>query len=286
MGWERTIPFGYRMEQAKLICEESEAETVRRIFEHYLGGESLARIAKSLSEQDVRYHAHSQVWNKNMIKRIIEDGRYLGNEDYPKIVDEDIFLSVRLMKANKVQRVSPCHESIKPLRSKITCAVCGSRMRRHPSRQKKARWICNNDECRQTAIIQDDDLMSEIDGCFTKLTLSPQLLPASALVRPVKGKDLMRLENELTVALNRGAENSEYMKTLIFTLAAERYKALPDMTAVYEMNRLQEQFKEHEIDMDTLINKAIRRILLRRDAGVVVELINGVRISSGEEKSQ
>lgn len=76
------------------------------------------------------------------------------------------------------------------------------------------------------------------------------------------------------------------MKTLIFTLAAERYKALPDMTAVYEMNRLQEQFKEHEIDMDTLINKAIRRILLRRDAGVVVELINGVRISSGEEKSQ
>ena len=286
MGWERKIPFGYRMEQTKLVCEESEAETVRRIFERYLGGESLAQIARSLSGQDVRYHAHSPVWNKNMIKRIIEDGRYLGNEDYPKIVDRDTFLSVRLMKADKVQPVSPCPEAIKPLRDRMSCAVCGARMRRHPSSRRKIRWICANNDCRHTAIIQDEDLIEGVKRCLEKLTLSPQLSEGSAPESMPKGMNILRLENELTAAFNRGTESVAYMKALIFALAAERYSALPDRTAEHEMDTLQVQFNEHEIDMEIFINKAVRRVLLRRGAGVAVELINGVTITNGEEEAK
>jgi len=286
MGWERNIPFGYRMEHTKMICEEREAETVRKIFEHYLGGESLAQIAKWLSGQTVRYHAHTTRWNKNMVKRIIEDGRYLGNGDYPEIVDKDAFLAARLMKADKIQPVSPCPEFIKPLRGRVICSVCGNRMRRHPSSRRKTRWICTNEDCRHTAIIQDEELKKEIDECLAALPL-PLQLPAVLTPKPdPKGKDILRLENELTAAFNRGTESAEYMRTLIFALAAERYSAIPDITAEYEMNKLREELSEHEIDTDALISKAVRRILLHRDAGVALELINGVTITSGEEKAQ
>ena len=286
MGWERKIPFGYRMEQTKIICEEAEAEAIRRIFEYYLEGESMAQIAQTMSGCDVRYHAHTAVWNKNMIKRIIEDDRYLGNEDYPGIIDRKTFLSVRLMREEKAQPASPCPEPLKSLRNKIICPACGARMLRHPSRRKKTRWICANDDCRQTAIIQDEIFMKEIEQCLKKLLLSPELMKAPELQQPIISLDTLRLKNELTAAFNRGTESSEYMKRLIFALAAERYNALADMTAEYEMNKLRRQIEEHEIDMDTLIKKAVRRILLHRSAGVSIELINGVTIASEKEETQ
>lgn len=286
MGWERKIPFGYRMEQTKIVCEEAEVEAIRRIFEYYLEGESMAQIAQAMSGRDVRYHAHTDEWNKNMIKRIIDDDRYLGNEDYPGIIDKEMYNSVRLMREEKARALSPCPNALKTLRSRIKCPICGERMLRHPNRRKKTRWICTNNDCRHTAIIQDEILMKEIEQCLKRLALSPQLLNVPKLQQPAPSMDTLRLENELTAAFNRGVESVEYMKKLIFTLAAERYNAITDMTAEYEMNKLQSQIEEHGIDTNTLIEKAVRRVLLHRSAGVSIELINGVTITSEREKVQ
>lgn len=286
MGWERKILFGYRMEQTRIVREDTEAEIVKMIFERYLNGESLAQLANTLSGQNVRYHAHTPAWNKNMIKRIIEDNRYIGCEDYPKIVDKELFLAVRLLKAEKAKPICPCPELIKPLRGRITCAVCGSIMRRHPSNKRKIRWICQNKECRETAIIQDEEMIDGIGQCLAKLTQSPQLLTVTEAKTTIPGKDALRLENELTAAFNRGTESLEYMITLIFALASERYNAIPDISVEYEAKKLQKKIADQTIDLDTLIRKAVRRVLLRRRAGVAIELINGVVITYRQEEVQ
>ena len=79
MAWQRSIPFGYRMERAQIICEQTEAETVKQIFSLYLNGHSLGQIAAAMTAQAVRYHAHTDQWNKNMVKRILENDRYLDD---------------------------------------------------------------------------------------------------------------------------------------------------------------------------------------------------------------
>ncbi|MBQ9616313.1 MAG: recombinase family protein, partial [Selenomonadaceae bacterium] len=78
MAWQRTIPFGYQMRHGKIEISRIEAETVNDIFTRYLQGESLQHIAAALTAQGIRYHQHTDCWNKNMVKRILENGHYLG----------------------------------------------------------------------------------------------------------------------------------------------------------------------------------------------------------------
>ena len=94
--------------------------------------------------------------------------------------------------------------------------------------------------------------------------------------------DAIRLENELTAAFNRGTESTAYMKMLIFAAAAERYRTLPDLTVAHEARAIQGRLEDRGI----VIEKAVRRILLQRGAGITVELINGKTIQSGEEAAQ
>ena len=51
----RNIPFGYRMENGKIIFHPTESQAVKDIFSDYLGGQSLLKIAQSLNERQVEY---------------------------------------------------------------------------------------------------------------------------------------------------------------------------------------------------------------------------------------
>lgn len=282
MAWQRSIPFGYRMERAQIICEQTEAETVKQIFSLYLNGHSLGQIAAAMTAQAVRYHAHTDQWNKNMVKRILENDRYLGNEDYPQLIGSDEFFAVRCLKNKKLQDQKPCPESIRPISHMMTCAVCGARMCRQADKRKTTRWVCQNKGCRETAIITDDELSEALDRCFRQLATSPQLLEVCAPDTPSRSMDGIRLENELTAAFNRGTESTAYMKMLIFAAAAERYRTLPDLIVEHEAREIQRRLE----DRSAVIKKAVRCILLQRGAGITVELISGQSIHIGEEATQ
>jgi len=286
MAWERSIPFGYRMERTKIVREQSEADTVKEIFTMYLNGHSLSQIATAMTTQGVRYHAHTDEWNKHMVKRILDNDRYLGDEDYPQLIDAEDFLAVRLLKTEKKKGLEPCPETISSMSKYMVCAECGSKMRRHTHKRKKPRWICQNEDCRHTAIITDDELIEALERCYRQLTLSPQLLEVCAPDAPFRSMDAIRLENELTAAFNRGTESAAYMKTLIFAAAAERYRTLPDLTLQYKTRALQGLLEEDTLDFDFMSyirERATRRILLHRGGGVAVELISGQTITDGEE---
>ncbi len=282
MAWQRSIPFGYRMERAQIICEQTEAETVKQIFSLYLNGHSLGQIAAAMTAQAVRYHAHTDQWNKNMVKRILENDRYLGNEDYPQLIGSDEYFAVRCLKNKKLQDQKPCPESIRPISHMMTCAVCGARMCRQADKRKTTRWVCQNKGCRETAIITDDELSEALDRCSRQLATSPQLLEVCAPDTPSRSMDGIRLENELTAAFNRGTESTAYMKMLIFAAAAERYRTLPDLTVEHKAREIQRRLE----DRSAVIEKAVRRILLQRGPGITIELISGHSIHIGEEATQ
>lgn len=96
MAWQRKIPFGYQVQNGRINCHPEEAELVRAIFSRYLLGGSYSQIADEMARQGVRYHQHTAQWNKHMVKRILENERYLGMDGYPQLVTDEEFLAVRL----------------------------------------------------------------------------------------------------------------------------------------------------------------------------------------------
>ena len=78
----RHIPYGYRIEKGTPVIVPEEAEIVSRIFHRYDDGETLLAVADSLTEQQIDYYEGKRQWNKNMIARILENRKYIGEETY------------------------------------------------------------------------------------------------------------------------------------------------------------------------------------------------------------
>ncbi len=90
----------------KFELNETEAESVRKIFADYIGGKSLKIIA---SEMKVPYNSGKQNWNKNMVCRILENRKYLGENGYPQIISErDLERAARI----KLERRTRCEDAM------------------------------------------------------------------------------------------------------------------------------------------------------------------------------
>ena len=78
----RKQPFGYRMTLGEITIQPEEAELVRFIFQGYSTGATLGELTKALCRQEIPYY-EGRTWNKNMVSRILEDSRYIGEKGYP-----------------------------------------------------------------------------------------------------------------------------------------------------------------------------------------------------------
>lgn len=76
------MPYGYKIENGKAVIDEDKAEQVKLIFAEYLSGSALCSAAKKAGLS----LTHSSV------KHLLINRKYLGNDFYPAIIDEDTFL--------------------------------------------------------------------------------------------------------------------------------------------------------------------------------------------------
>lgn len=83
MQKNRIIPFGYCVINGKYALNICESEAVQKIFSDYIGGKSLKTIA---TEMQIPYNANKTTWNKNMVSRVLENRKYIGENSYPQIV--------------------------------------------------------------------------------------------------------------------------------------------------------------------------------------------------------
>ena len=285
MSWQRRIPFGYRMEQGALGCDLAESETVRRIFSMYLAGDSMKQIAEIMTDQGVPYHKDKPLWNKNMVKRILENGKYLGGGEYPRIISDEDFLAARRLKESK-NLYAPCPAKIVPIKEKLACGVCGAGMMRLSVGNGAARWKCRNPDCQCAVRFADSVLGERVDDCFRVIAQAPELLADCGASAPPVPSDVMRLDNELVAAFNRGTESAEYMKILIFAVAAEKYKQLPDHASQNKMRSLQERVNTQELTdqmKQELMNTVVQAIRVGLGTTVNMQLVNGRSVESKEE---
>ncbi len=94
----RSIPFGYCMVNGRYALNAPEAEAVRKIFSEYIGGKSLRAIAV---EMVIPYNVDKNKWNINMVCRVLENKKYIGENGYPQILSESDFRLAAQIKAER-----------------------------------------------------------------------------------------------------------------------------------------------------------------------------------------
>lgn len=121
MGTNRKLPFGYKMEQGRVVVDTGEATWVKHLFEQYNLGVSIRSLTNVMHNSSVPYDGDRQ-WNINMVARILADERYIGQGGYPAILDDNVFhtaMEKRNKKAPAVQKT----EAQKLLRRKCGCRI-------------------------------------------------------------------------------------------------------------------------------------------------------------------
>lgn len=114
----RNIPFGYCVINGKCALNLAESETVQKIFADYIGGKSLKTIA---SEMQIPYNIGKEQWNKNMVCRVLENRKYIGENGYPQIITATEFEQAALIKEERTTYRKPIPQD-KPQQSEITIA--------------------------------------------------------------------------------------------------------------------------------------------------------------------
>ena len=122
----RRFPYGYEMKNGVIVVCPSEADILRQIFADYIGGAFLKAIADRLTADKVEYLPGEYGWNKNRIKRIIEDKRYMGTEIYASIIDEDTFNRVQELREGRRRNTATGRESL--FSGLLYCADCKSKL--------------------------------------------------------------------------------------------------------------------------------------------------------------
>ena len=100
MAANRKLPFGYAMQMGKICIQEQEAGLVKEIFLDYIRGASFLQITEKLNSQSVAYNLQTR-WNKNIVARILEDRRYIGEKRFPRIIDSELFNAAFTKRAAK-----------------------------------------------------------------------------------------------------------------------------------------------------------------------------------------
>ena len=115
----RKLPFGYQMRMGEIVRNEPEAKAVQDIFLQYTLGASLKEIAAQMNKTGPTYD-EGKSWNKNMVARILENDKYTGADDYPKLVDTALFeaASTKRQTKQRLPERTPAQKALKRVCSK------------------------------------------------------------------------------------------------------------------------------------------------------------------------
>ena len=289
MPKNRTIPFGYCMKNGEITTEPKELYTVVTIFDEYLKGKSLSEIANLMQYENIRYSEDSEHWNKNMVKRIIENEKYLGNDTYPQIIDNETFRLANEKRLQNATRLNLISDDLQKIRNRTYCSECGHRLSRIGGNSKYEHWDCRNPDCyRFEYRLTDQMIIGAVLNVLNSAIANPSLLESGgeiSIYSPTA--DIVRQQNEINRMTDSVQVDFDRVKAEILRLAEMKYDCCtynesPQKTE--ELRNLLENNKQLNILDIGLFKACVSRIWISHFCTIEVELINGVRIKNITEK--
>ncbi len=292
---KRTTPFGYKYENGVISIELSSADIVKEIFKQYINGSSMLQISDLLNKLHIEYRPGVIGWNKARIKRIIDDKRYIGCADYPRIINEEIAQKAKEMKESRnLQKNIDKSKVIYQLRTPVICPHCGNIMKRHyePRITIHERWRCQSSNCKKVVAIPDKTLFSSITELLNMLINNPDIIQVGEKHCSIS-VETSRIQNTINRMMDNGHKNKIEIKDMIFKSASMKYHDINSER--YEMLRLRDLFVNKQPVSEfpvEFLNRTVQAISFDKGDIVIITLINGQIIrkestnGTAEEKGQ
>lgn len=134
-------PFGYQLEDRRLVVNQDEAKWVRRIFAEVVKGSSTAQIKQLLDSHGVEPRRKNGLWTLGSINALLKNTHYAGYYTYkdkkseqeiqvqcPSIVDITTWNAARYKRSSEVLRHSQKNATVRHfylLRDFMYCGHCG-----------------------------------------------------------------------------------------------------------------------------------------------------------------
>ena len=234
----RKLSFGYQMRMGEVVRNEPEAKAVQDIFLQYTLGASLKEIAAQMSKTDTVYD-DGKSWNKNMVARILENAKYTGADDYPRLVDTTLFESVAEMRQTK------------------------QRLPERTPAQKALKRVCSKPPT--------PEVEQQVTHLLGRLAEQPE-----RITQPEKQfAPNSTTQAELDEILNTQPLDEDTARSLICKLAQEQYDAIGNEE--YETERIRRLFTAFECTAELnaeLLQSAVSAVLVTRQT-VRLQLKNG-----------
>lgn len=243
----RKLPFGYQMAMGEIVLHPSESEIAQGIFRRYAAGSSYGELIEWLKEQSVPYEKE-KLWNKNMVARILEDCRYLGEKGFPAVIEKSTYDAAEQARSAK----------------------------RHPSKKTEAqvllRKLCGHSVTKT--------IEQQVLTCLNRLINNPNLLNAE--LPSVNALRIVELQRELDRVMQVQPVNEEKARELICQLASAQYESLG--CGEYETIRLKHLLlgTEPMRELDAgLLGASVQKVIVTK-TGVSLLMKNGQLILGDE----
>lgn len=281
----RNILYGYCYKDGIITIHEGEAEIVKEVCKDYLNGKSLLDIANGLNERQIEYMLGVIGWNKARIMRILEDKRYVGDERYPSIIEQETYDAIRKLKDSKNgQKATNRKSDIFQLSLPVRCPTCnGVLKRRIDSRREMAsRWDCSNPTCKTVIGMKDDAMLTEITEILNIAIANPEIIniPPEKEIEP--SAEFRRLNNEITRVFDSIQIDRTAVREMLIRYTSMKYAELD--SAVYKAQRLKDIFTASQpltAFSVEFLHSTIDEIMLYTDGAIGLILENGQEIRRG-----
>lgn len=290
MKKNRNIPFGYTMQKGEILEEPTERQAIIYIFKLYLDGRSMSEIARQMSISQISYNGITFDWNKNMVKRILENEKYLGKDGYTALIDSETFYRANARKKSKATSVNEISEELKIIRSLTYCTECGHKLSRIGGNTQTDKWNCRNPECSRFNYRLTDNMIKDILlHILNAVIANPDLLNTDSEISGYEpGIEVKCKQNEVNRLMDNPQIDTEKAKTEILKLAELKYECCTYDEGPQKTEYLKELLSGKEqlniIDYD-LLKSCVSRILIGHFYTIEIEFINGVTIKNVTERT-
>lgn len=275
----RMIPFGYEIIGGQIQVVEYESNIVKQIFASYIDGKTLREIAEYLTDEKVKFSEDKSSWDKIRVSRLIANRKYLGENNYPIIIDDEIFDKANNLKNSKVNAKQDCLQEVFGLKGKVVCGQCGEELKRRGVWGAREKWLCRNG-CKSEKYIDDIFLISKLNKIVERIINDASIINVKQ-PKFCGNQEILRCSNEISRIASSAQPSFAVGKKAIFLNALLKFNCcsenVDDATKfiVDETHALQDsQINRRYID------KLIDKIIIEKDGNIKVQFINGAVVDS------
>lgn len=277
--------YGYQFVEGILQIDEEQSRMVQEIFKVYNSGIPVSRLKDHIEGLEI---------NRVRLSDMLSDRRYLGNENFPQIIDQELFETVQQRKKERRKAIGKEQPYIYNkeqflLGDKMKCGECGSAYHCYKHGELR-RWDCSKRlvegrvTCRNQHI-QEEQIKELFMKTVKNLEKHPEQIREIIVHRTRRNSRIEVLEREIEMLKNSSTTEIEELLGLIYKRASLLYENADDGGAEYYTQKVENLLQQHkEQSEEKIFNKnlfdaIIETITIYKDSRVVFTLKNGATMT-------